>query len=152
MTTPDGKVSIFSQPGYFRGIPFNVFAGYGGAINPNFYLAGEVFATLATAEISDHNNLKTSYGYGVSVLPGLMLSDHTFGFVRAGLVRTRFPDAGGTETGGLFGAGLQTTVTQNIDVRAEYDYSFYSSFDNVYDKISSPSSDAFNLSLIYKFD
>lgn len=143
---------ILAQPGNFRGVPLNVFAGFGGVINQNFYLAGELFGTVATAEISSNNGLKTSYGYGVSILPGFVLSDHTLAFVRGGLVRTRFSDANNTETGGQVGVGLQATLTQNMDVRGEYDYTSYGSFNNSIGKISSPTSDAFNAALIYKFD
>jgi len=146
------KTTIFGHPSNFRGVPLNVFAGYGGVITQRFYLAGEFSGTIATAEISDDHGLKTNYGYGVSILPGYMLTDHTLGFVRGSVVRSRFSDVGKTQTGGQVGVGLQTTLTQNIDVRGEYDYTSYGSFNNSIGNISSPSSDAFNAALIYKFD
>jgi outer membrane immunogenic protein len=144
--------TILSQPGNFRGVPFNLFAGYGGVVSQTIYLAGEVFGTVGTGEISNSNELKTTYGYGASVIPGVLLSDHTLAFVRAGLVRTRFSSANSTRTGGQIGLGLQTCVTQNVDVRGEYDYTSYGSFNNSIGNVSSPRSDAFNLGLIYKFD
>jgi outer membrane immunogenic protein len=138
--------------GNFRGVPFNVFAGYGGVINQNFYIAGELAVTVGTAEISSATNqLKTSYGYDASILPGVMLSDHTLAFARAGIVRARFSNPGTTVTGGKFGLGLQTTVTQNIDLRGEYDFMAYRSI-NVAGMSTSPRSDAVNLSLVYKFE
>lgn len=137
-----------SIPGNFRGVPFNLFAGYGGVISQSFYLAGEVFGTVATAEISDKNNLKTNYGYGVSIIPGLMLSDHTLAYARAGVLRTQFSSPNAMSTGGQLGVGLQTSVTQNVDLRGEYDYVSYRSVNH----LSSPTSDAFNLGLVYKFD
>jgi len=138
--------------GYYRGVPFNVFAGYGGVVNQNFYLAGEVAATVGTAEISNSSNgLKTSYGYGASVLPGFMLSDHTLAFARAGVVRSRFSNPGTTVTGGQFGLGLQTTLAQNIDLRGEYDFTAYRSI-NRSGLSSSPRSDAANLALVYKIE
>lgn len=140
------------SPANFRGVPFSVFAGYGGIINQNFYLAGEVFGTVGTAEIANNNNLKTTYGYGASVLPGVMLSDHTLAFARAGLVRTRFNNGNNTQTGGQIGLGLQTCVTQNVDLRGEYDFTAYRSFNNAIGRVSSPRQDAVNLGLIYKFD
>jgi len=81
-----------------------------------------------------------------------MLSDHTMAYARLGVVRTRFSDTSSTQTGGQFGVGMQTTVTQNVDLRGEYVYTAYSSFNNSISSISSPRSDAFNLGLIYKFD
>src|SRR5437016_5681172 len=69
-----------NNAGNFRGVPINVFAGYGGALNQNFYLAGELTGTLATAEISTKNRAKTTYGYGASVLPGLLLNEHTLAY------------------------------------------------------------------------
>ena len=141
-----------------RGMPFNILAGYGGLISDSFYLAGELSGTLATAVLNNNGALKSTYSYGASVLPGVMLSDHTLGFARAGVVATHFPDVHGgkTLTGGQFGVGLQTGLTQNVDLRAEYDFTAYRSttawrFNNV--KITSaPRQDAFNLSLIYKFE
>jgi len=145
-------VNTSNSFGNYRGVPFNVFAGYGGIVNQSFYLAGELDATLATAEISNHSTgLKTSYGYGVSLLPGVMLSDHTLAFARLGVVRSRFSNPSTTTTGGKFGLGLQTTVMQNIDVRGEYDYTSYRSI-NRNGLSNSPVSDAANVALVYKFD
>lgn len=144
--------NLVSQPANFRGVPFNVFAGYGGQINQNFYLAGEVFWKIGTAEISNNSGLRTSYGYGVSILPGVMLCDNTFAFVRAGFIRDHFSNADSTRTGGQLGLGLQTNVTQNIDVRGEYDYTSYSSFNNKIGRVASPTTDSFNVALVYKFD
>lgn len=142
-SSTNGK--IHTSPSNFRGVPFNVLAGYGGVINQSFYLAGEAFATVGTATISsNYGSVRSSYGYGVSILPGVMLSDHTLAFARLGAVRTAFPTA--KKTGGQLGLGLQTSVMQDIDIRGEYDYTAYSSIS----AISKPRSDAATLSLIYK--
>lgn len=142
--------------GSFRGVPVNLFAGYGGVINQSFYLAGELFGTLATANISDSRNMKTSYGFGAAVLPGVMLSDHTLAYVRGGILRARFPQGkGNTRTGGQFGAGMQTSLTQNIDLRGEYDFVSYRSYNQIVSGTTrkvSPRADQFSLGLIYKFD
>lgn len=143
---------VHSAPANYRGVPFSVFAGFGGVLTDNYYLAGEFTGTVATADISNNNGLKTSYGYGASVLPGFMLSDHTLAFVRAGVVRSHFTNANESETGGQFGAGLQTSLTQNVDLRGEYDFTAYRSFNNSIGRVAAPRSDAFNASLVYKFD
>jgi opacity protein-like surface antigen len=143
---------VASQPGNYRGVPFSVFAGFGGVVNQNFYLAGELNGTLGTGDFTNNNGMKTSYGYGASVIPGIMVSDHTLAYARAGIVRTRFSNANSLETGGRFGLGMQTSVMQNIDVRGEYDFTAYGAFNNKIAKVAAPRSDAFNLGLIYKFD
>lgn len=135
--------------GSYRGVPFNVFAGYGGVLDQSFYLAGEVSGTVGTAEVANNGTVKTTYGYGASVLPGVMLSDHTLAFARAGVVRTHFSNfSNHMQTGGQFGLGLQTGLTQNVDLRGEYDFTAYRSSG------SNPAarSDAATASLVYKFD
>jgi opacity protein-like surface antigen len=136
------------QPGYFRGVPFNAFFGYGGQIDQSYYLAGEAGGTLGTGEFTNKNGLKTSYGYYVSILPGLMLSDHTVAFGRAGYINSRFTNVGNSVSGIQFGLGLQSSITQSVDVRGEYDYSAFSSVDN----ISSPRQDLATVSIIYRFE
>lgn len=143
--------------GSFRGVPVNVFVGFGGVLTETFYLAGELNGTLATGVISDNGQLKTSYGYGASIIPGLMLSDHTLAFARVGVVSTRFTSQDENKTGGQVGVGMQTSLTQHLDIRGEYDYTAYSSVDNLDNGTGTlvsgkPVSDAFNLSLVYKFD
>lgn len=141
--------------GSYRGVPVNLFAGYGGAVNENFYLAGEIFGTAGTMNLSDSKGLKTSYGIGAAIIPGVMLSDHTMAYVRAGVVRARFSQSKANKTGGQFGAGMQTTLTQNVDLRGEYDFVAYKSEDKTIgtNKFSiAPRSDQFNVGLVYKFD
>jgi len=133
----------------YRGVPVDVFAGYGATINTNLYLAGEVFVTPMTGTISSsNNNLRTTYGFGASILPGIMFSDHTLGYIRAGLVRSHFSSIGENKTGGQLGVGMQTSVAQNIDLRTEYVFTAY----NKVSPAKSPKSDAFKLALIYKFE
>lgn len=141
----------------FRGSPLSVLAGYGGTVNDWYYLAAEVNATLLTSSLSGTGTLKSSYGYGVSVLPGYMLSDHTVAFLRAGIVRTQFSDLDKYSTGGQLGLGLQTSLTQNLDVRGEYDFTAYSAMNTSvktggWVNSIAPRSDTTTLSLVYKFD
>jgi opacity protein-like surface antigen len=146
--TPNSSSSV---AGSFRGAPFGVLAGYGGLLNESFYLAGELNATVATADLNNSGILKSTYGYGVSILPGVMLSDHTMAFARAGIVQSRFSTAGKNATGGQVGLGLQTSLTQNVDLRGEYDYTAYRSISNA-GFSTSPRSDTATVSLIYKFE
>lgn len=135
----------------FRGVPINIMVGYGATIGEGIYLAGEVFSTITDATVTD-NGLKSTFAYGVSIIPGLYLSDHTMGYVRAGVIRTRFSPAGGnnqTVSGGQFGLGIQTNLMQSWDLRGEYDYDAYGNIHNV---PGNPRGDEFNLGIIYKFD
>ena len=133
-----------------RSVPIDLFAGYGATLNASFYLAGEVTLTPFTGLLSKSpgSPLKTTYGYGMSILPGIMFSDHALGYIRAGVVKSHFSAIGGNKTGGQLGIGIQATITQDIDLRSEYVYTQYSKITTA----SSPKSDAFKLGLIYKFE
>lgn len=139
-----------TQNSNFRGTPFSINLGYGGLLSQNLYLGGELFGTLGTATLND-NGLKTTYGYGASLLPGIMLSDHTMTYARAGVVRTRFTPSSAPNhnvNGGQLGLGMQIGLSQNLDIRGEYIYTAYQSFS----RISAPRQDQFALGLAYKFD
>jgi opacity protein-like surface antigen len=135
----------------FRGFPGIIMAGYGGTLGEGFYLGGEVFGNIGTATITD-NGLKSTYAYGLSVLPGILISDHTMGYARFGIVRTHFTPGGGTDSnvsGLQFGLGMQTSLTQNWDLRGEYTFTADKSVSGV---SGNPRTDAATVSLIYKFD
>lgn len=136
----------------FRGMPGTIFAGYGATMGQGIYLAGEVFGTIGTAVISD-NGLKSTYNYGISFIPGVMLSDHTMGYMRIGLVRNRFTPKGAipstTVSGGQLGLGIQTSLTQNWDLRGEYTFTANRHISNL---SGDPRTDAATVGLIYKFD
>jgi opacity protein-like surface antigen len=146
-----GLVVNTSQFLNYRGMPGTVFAGYGADLGQGFYLAGEVEGTIGTATVTD-NGLKTTYNYGISILPGVLISDHTMGFARLGVVRSRFTPSGennSTITGVAIGVGLQTSLTQNWDLRGEYTFISNQNISGVSGK---PHTDETTLGLIYKFD
>jgi opacity protein-like surface antigen len=139
-----------SSGGSFRGIPLTISGGYGALVNQSIYLGGELFGTLGTSTLNNNaivQSLKTTYGYGLGFIPGVMLSDHAMAYMRLGVVKTRFSNIGNTATGGQVGFGMQTSITQNWDLRGEYDYTKYRSISGV-----SPRSDTFNVGLVYKFE
>lgn len=139
--------------GAYRGVPFTAFAGFGGTVSDNFYLAAEAEGTVGTANISNNKDFKTSYGYGASVIPGIMVNDRTLAYGRAGIVRSKFPEANNSfRNGGKFGVGLQTSLTSCVDLRGEYDFEAYNSFkDKTWDLKLSPRADQFNVGFVYKF-
>lgn len=130
-----------------RHIPLNVFAGVGATANQSFYVGAEANATLTDLGLKDRG-IQSSYSYGASVLPGVMIGKNSLIYGRAGLVKTRFPDDHATRLGTNFGGGLQTSLAQNIDVRAEYDFLNYDDFANH----KNPRSDQAHMDLIYKFE
>lgn len=140
--------ALGNNAGAFRGVPFKVFAGYGGMISQSVYLAGELGGVAGTAQMSNKNNMRTSYGYRLSVLPGVMLSDQTLAYLRGGMVRTEFSNVNNMVTGAEMGVGLQTFLTQNFDLRAEYDYTAYRTVSGIH----APSADGFDLGIVYNFN
>jgi outer membrane autotransporter protein len=90
-----------------------------------------------------------------------MLSDHTMAYGRVGVVRSRFEFSNSTPgttdvrkniNGGQIGLGLQTSLTQNLDLRGEYDYTKYKTTKLSNTTDFDPRADSFNLGLVYKFD
>lgn len=157
--------STFNTGG--RNPNFTIFGGYGAVVNQNIYLGGEVFANTATGTLdgasTDDASVKyeTRYTYGASFIPGFMLTDHTMVYGRLGVVRASFnvnasvpgetSNTNDSVTGGQAGLGVQTNLMQNLDLRGEYVYSDYNSFTESGVK-TSPTSDQFNVGLVYKFD
>lgn len=142
----------------------NIYGGYGARVNKNIYLGGEVLANTTTgvvdaAEASSASlKFRTKYSYGASLIPGLMLSDNTMLYARAGVVKTKFnvkaevPGASSSDnntvSGAQFGLGLQTKVTQKMDLRGEYVYTDYNTFHSLGNKIEATSGQA-NFGLVY---
>lgn len=143
------NVNTSENAASYRGMPLTVFAGLGSDFNGPFYLSGELFVTPITGELnsSGGNSLKTTYGYGLSFIPGIQLSEHTVGYARLGLVRSHYESLSANVNGAQFGLGMKTSVTQNWDVRGEYVVTAYDNFNDV----SSPRSDQFNLGIVYRF-
>lgn len=146
-----GIVINTSQFENYRGMPGTIFLGYGADLGQGFYLAGEVTGTIGTATVTD-NGLKSTYNYGISILPGILISDHTMGYGRLGALRNRFTPSGAnatTITSCALGVGLQTSLTQNWDLRGEYTYLINKSISGIG---GTPHTDETTLGLLYKFD
>ncbi len=139
----------------YKAAELTLFAGYA-MLNSNFYLAAELFGQ-DSAQIQNYRNdlnvnlnpigLKTTWGLGLSVLPGLIVTDSLMSYLRFGALRTHFNDVAQTITGGQIGLGLEAAVSESWDLRAEYTYTFYQSLSG----LGSPRSDAFRLGFLYKF-
>lgn len=166
--------SLHSNDMGSRGVLGGVFGGYGAIVSQNIYLGGEVFANYTNAEaqtkvnvsdVSLNYSLRNKYSYGISFIPGFMITPQTMAYGRIGVVRTRFEDtfnisagsagfsqsAKTTVTGGQLGAGIQTDLTQNLALRGEYVYTAYRSFNNGIGGSFKPNSGLANVGLVYNF-
>lgn len=97
-----------------------LFGGYGYTFGENhkFYLGGELNLDLARYT-NTHSN--TNYALGASFIPGIMLTNNTMVYARLGVQANRFNDSGNSiQFGNQLGFGLQTKISKNWDVRAEY--------------------------------
>lgn len=159
VNTSDDVGVYGNEAGNYRGIPLTLSAGYGVDLRGSFYIAGELFFTPTIGELNSSygNYLKTTYGYGVSLLPGIQLSEHTIGYARIGWIGTHFENQSSNANGAQFGLGLKTSVTQNWDVRIEYSIAGYeidknASRWNPYGSgTSSVRADQFSLGVVYRF-
>jgi len=131
----------------------NLSAGWGYLWGQRFYLAGEVFggdngALKNYRSTSTHNSLQSGWYFGGDILPGLMITDHVLAYARAGAVNTRFNEINANRTAWQVGLGGQTTISKNLDIRAEYIYSLYSSIPG----ISRPQTSQVNAGIVQKFE
>jgi opacity protein-like surface antigen len=126
--------------------------GYGGIFSQGIYFAGELFLLPNSLQINSKKdasavNVKNSYSYGISILPGLAINEATTIYARFGLVETKFSSLNKSAAGFQAGIGLQTTLNASWDLRAEYDYTTYRSISGT----GSPRSDWAGVGAIYKF-
>jgi opacity protein-like surface antigen len=154
------RVNVTTIPSSFVGFDGTASLGYGMMAYPNFYLAGEIFgggsANIKAYKNANGTSPRSTWNYGASVLPGVMINNDVLGYLRAGVVRSRFTSVrpnGSTVssnknlTGFQVGGGAQTNVAPNLDVRGEYVYSQYQNT-SVLNKVQGHQ---FNLGLVYKF-
>lgn len=146
---PGIRTNYNNTPAAFKGLEGTLSLGYA-MLNSSFYLGSEIFAQH-DAQLQNYRNnsasLKTTWGYGLSVIPGFILADTIMGYLRVGVINTHFEASGGTITGGQVGVGLQAAVAENWDIRSQYVYSFYESLSD----LAAPRSDDFSIGFIYKF-
>lgn len=134
----------------YRGLTTQLAVGYADKID-DFFLSGEIFVIPFSAIVSNnHSNGATSArstrSYGISVLPGAMITEHVLGFVRVGAVSTQFSGPNTSRAGAQVGVGLQTCLTPYWDLRAEYTYTGYKTVPD----LGSVKTDQVGIGLIYK--
>lgn len=139
------------SPAVYKGLEGTLSGGWGWMLDPSWYLAGEIFVgdsiNLKNYKNIDGSSVKSTWSYGLDILPGFMLTDHVLAYLRAGVLRTRFNDQGSNKTGWQVGLGGQTNIMGNWDARMEYVYSYYGKVSG----IGHPQADQFNFGVVYKF-
>lgn len=145
--------SITSDDSSYRGLSPKLALGYGTVLGQSFFLAGEVSATIGTAELSNNTgttgtSVRVNRSYDFSVLPGMLFSENTMGFLRLGVVSSNFSQPNATAAGGEIGVGLQFAVLNCWYIRGEYFYTAYSAIKDV----GTPVSDTFALGAVYTFN
>ena len=159
------RIMMTGFPIQYIGAEGTLSAGYGHLWNQWFYLAGEVFGgnsvriknfgveNVPGAQIK---NVRSTWSYGFDAIPGIMINKRTLGYLRGGVVNTRFKIKTNTvgvvendPTGWRAGAGMQTNVYNNLDVRIEYVYNQFGQQTNP--PWGSPRMHLVNLGILYRF-
>lgn len=170
----DGDVFSANPPLSGRSFVGSIFAGYGQYFNNMFYLAGELNYNFSDAEakysvgnaLSAYNaSISGRNSFGVSLIPGVKVTDASLLYAKIGYVRTNFK-ATESQTGALtgnyntsvsknvsgtdYGVGMETLVSDKLSVRAEYNYINYNSFTNATSGSKfSPKDNQFMVGLVY---
>jgi opacity protein-like surface antigen len=145
--------AISANQASFRGLHGRASLGYADWSN-KYYMAGELFYIPATMTLSDTRGnaegptTKASNSFGASLLPGTLLYKEILGYLRLGLISSRFVAPNSMKLGAQLGFGLQTQVTSQLALRGEYIYTAYGSVA----KIGTPNSNEFGVGFIYFFD
>ena len=148
--------------------------GYAQDMSDVFRLGGEIFVRHSTADNTDHlaagvstssTKLEANNSYGVSLMPGIKLSNSAVVFAKVGYVRTDLKGTATYSNSGLesretasqwvngieYGVGMEIAATDNVSLRGDYTYANYNNWHTSSLSRFSPSNNSFNLGVIYHF-
>ena len=115
------------------GIGGTIFLGYDLPLGEKAFAGVEANADLASADDDANTGLEAKWGWGVSGRLGYKLNDSTAAYARVGYARGQFGVKGCGKACNSwgdavrYGAGLETSVSQNVSLRAEFSqYNFES--------------------------
>lgn len=157
------RVNYTGAPTVFNGIEVIGSAGWGWMVTPDFYLAAEVFGG-DSFDVKEYpipgqgkaGSIRTTYDYGASLLPGIMINDTVLAYLRLGYIGAHFRNEpnticncqnGANRNGWQVGLGGESNLCGGWDLRGEYVYSQYSSLP----RVGTPRTHQFTLGLLYKF-
>jgi len=122
----DGRVDVGDS-----GWDGHLYAGYGMTFQDHYYLGGEVFGAYSSNKVGvPGDDMRLKYSFGISLLPGVKLSDSTMLYTRIGWVNSKFEGPGfdRSRNGVQLGVGFETMVANNVSARLEYDWARYQRF------------------------
>ncbi len=101
------------------GVGANIFAGYDLPVSERFFAGVEANADLYTA---DAPGVEAKWGWSLSGRVGTKLNDSTGLYARVGYARGKTSAGGFSEWSDAvrYGAGIETGLTQNVRLRAEF--------------------------------
>lgn len=110
----------------FSGVGASGFAGYDVPLSTNVFAGVEANIDVNTADVDGLIDAK--WGWGVSGRLGTKLNDSTGLYARVGYAREKLSAGGSSWFDGVrYGAGIETAVTENVSVRAEFSQFNYES-------------------------
>jgi opacity protein-like surface antigen len=143
--------NITAAPSAYRGLRPGMFVGYGSMIDNDYYVAGELaasmVATITDTYVNRDDSLRQAPNFSLSVIPGMMLTRATLAFIRAGVAVGMFSVSDDWRPGLVLGLGIEAAWTPCWSVRVEYDNTTYRSV-----SVGTPRSDEFGVSFKYIFD
>lgn len=146
-----GLINNSSQNGNYRGLQPTLAVGYNEMVSSCTYMAVEAFGAPFNIMLDDNtpsgSSLRSTYSLGASLIPGYLITDNVIGYLRVGLITTKFGAPNATRAGGQFGLGVQTGLTDEWQLRFEYDYAAYRQASD----IGAVKADQIFLGLIFNF-
>lgn len=123
-------------------------AGLSGIFSEFLYLGGEVFWTPKSIPLhSQSNNMRISFQYGVSLLPGIVLDSSTIAYGRIGAITSMFSSLNEKKSAAELGLGVLYDWSSSWSLVGEYDYMRYQSFSG----LGAPITNQFTVGLMLKF-
>jgi hypothetical protein len=135
----------------FNGVGPRLTLGYQDYIYNQITGAAEIFASPSVFSVYNNPNnngsLRITYAYGASFLPGYNFDNSIIGYLRIGIIRSRFDNIGVIRSGGQYGMGIQWVLTTDWSARVEYAYAKY----NNITPLGHPDESQYSLGLMYRF-
>jgi opacity protein-like surface antigen len=148
-----------------------LFVGYGRDVLESFYIGTEILGNYNGSSTSYQftssllgnyaSKFTTKGSFGVSLIPGVKITNVTLGYVRIGYnwvnLQTQENNSttgfsarkNATSSGFNYGLGAETLLYKSLSLRGEYTYTNYSNFNTSMGTNFSPADNQFMLSLIY---
>lgn len=143
---------VSASHSHYSGIYPNFALGYRDMMDDCYSVAGEIFGVPGTATLNDSHNstevsTKISSRFGLAVLPGMMVSDTVLGYLRFGVVESKFSSPDVWRTGGQVGLGATSSLNEAWEIKGEYTFTAYNSMSG----LGSPKDNELGLGLNYHF-